>query len=375
MSKCALQILTMGLFPVMICAAELPPSSTAAKSEATSDASATSQAIVHVPAFDLPPSRYMSEEAKQALASAIRDHYGGGYAATIEKARIGDTISSSPVEHLRAIYPVEVTERVISGVRTRIVEPKSGIARQNRRRVLLNLHGGGFFVGANGIAMLESIPIAAVGKTRVVTIDYRQGPEHKFPAATEDVIAVYRAMLKETKAENIGIYGCSAGGILTAMVTAALRGQHLPNPGAIGILGAGAFGDWTGDPMKFGAAGGDSVYWGPASTVGGSERFADKPDYVLSYLRDADPGNPLVSPAESSETLQRFPPTLLITGTRSGDMSPTVETHRRMMKAGVDADLHMWDGMWHCFFYNPDLPESREAYSVISRFFDRHLGR
>jgi acetyl esterase/lipase len=55
------------------------------------------------------------------------------------------------------------------------------------------------------------------------------------------------------------------------------------------------------------------------------------------------------------------------------EMSAAVNTHRELVKAGVDAELHVWDGLGHAFFYNPDLPESREAFDVMARFFQQHL--
>ena len=80
------------------------------------------------------------------------------------------------------------------------------------------------------------MPVASLGKIRVVAVDYRQGPEHVFPAASEDVTAVYRELLKHYPAENIGIYGNSAGAVLTAMVIAWFQKEGLPRPGAIGLL-------------------------------------------------------------------------------------------------------------------------------------------
>ena len=69
-----------------------------------------------------------------------------------------------------------------------------------------------------------------------------------------------------------------------------------------------------------------------------------------------------------------FPPTLIVTGTRSFELSNAVYTHTQLVKHGVDADLHVWEGMFHGFFYNPDVPESRECYDVIVRFFAERLG-
>jgi len=65
----------------------------------------------------------------------------------------------------------------------------------------------------------------------------------------------------------------------------------------------------------------------------------------------------------------------MMTGTRDVAMSDAVHTHVELVKAGVDADLHVWDGMGHAFFYDPTLPESKEAFAVVVKFFDRHLGR
>jgi len=94
----------------------------------------------------------------------------------------------------------------------------------------------------------------------------------------------------------------------------------------------------------------------------------------LDYLADVDPRDPLVSPAASAEVLRRFPPTLIISATRGFELSSALYTHSQMTRLGVDAELHVWEGMFHGFFYNPDVPESRDCYDVIVRFFARHLG-
>jgi acetyl esterase/lipase len=82
-----------------------------------------------------------------------------------------------------------------------------------------------------------------------------------------------------------------------------------------------------------------------------------------------------VSPANSPEVLSKFPPTLLITGTRDFALSGTLFTDIQLTKQGVDVELHVWDGLFHGFFYNTDVPESKDALNVIVKFFDRHLGQ
>jgi len=336
--------------------------------------------IVHVPSFDLPLSAYMSEQAKRAF---IKDTAAAQLPDTdwkslpISKIRASDnSVLQKYLDHARALYPVNVDERRIGGVPTRVVTPKSGVTAANRHRVLINLHGGGFFEGADNQALLESVPLAGLGKLEVVTVDYREGPEYRFPAASEDVASVYAALLREYKPGNIGIYGCSAGGILTTMAVAWFQKHQLPVPGAIGIFGSGAFGAWYGPPSKPGTWSGDSAYTGPRSVGDKTGPLDPKklPAYMSAYLANANLTDPLVSPALSPSVLRKFPPTLLITGTRSFDMSAAVQTQRALTKAGVEADLHLWDGVGHCFFFDADLPESQEAFAVMTRFFDSRLG-
>ena len=86
-----------------------------------------------------------------------------------------------------------------------------------------------------------------------------------------------------------------------------------------------------------------------------------------------DLANPLASPVLDPALLKRFPPTLLITASRAMEMSAAINTHRELVKAGVEADLHVWDGLGHAFFYDIGLPESKEAFAVMSTFFRKHL--
>ena len=94
----------------------------------------------------------------------------------------------------------------------------------------------------------------------------------------------------------------------------------------------------------------------------------------LDYFEGADPSDPLVSPGSSDDVLRAFPPTLIITGTRGFEMSSSVYAHSRLVRVGVEADLHVWEGLFHGFFYNPDVPESRDSYDVIINFFASQLG-
>jgi acetyl esterase/lipase len=333
------------------------------------------EGTAHLPPASVPPSRFMSPEARAKFIAAFF-HPGPPPAAAPAAApgappdyaamRADDERRNAPfVARARELYPVRIEERSIGGVHTQVVTPAAGIARANRHRVLINLHGGGFIWGEGNGARIESIPIAGIGRIKVVTVAYRMAPEFRFPAASEDVAAVYRELLKQYPARNIGIYGCSAGGILTAQTVAWLDKQKLPLPGAIGTFCG-----------SIALIGGDASHVTPLLV--GELPFPDADSGSLSgnpYLSEASASDPLVLPINSPSLLKRFPPTLLIAGSRDFTVSSLFAAQAALTNAGVDAELHVWDGLWHAFFFDPDLPESQQVYRVVVRFFDRHLGR
>ncbi len=325
---------------------------------------------VHVPPIAIPVSEYLSPEGKAYMAEHLKDMQNPKLVAP------GSGVPPFLAGYLarqQTLFPVEQKDTTIAGVHAFVYTPKSGITPKNANRVLINLHGGGFMGCWPACGLLESIPISALGRIKVISLDYREGPKFQHPAASEDVAAVYRELLKTHRPENIGIYGCSAGGMLTGMSVAWFQKHALPKPGAIGILCAGltmsvGFG---GDANYISVPAGEArmPFVPPPNTAGDQKR----PRGGLPYFANADLNDPLVSPAASPEVLAKFPPTLFVTATRGMELSSTVYSHSRLVKAGVEADLHVWEGLFHGFFYNPDVPESRDCYDVIVKFFDHHL--
>jgi acetyl esterase/lipase len=324
---------------------------------------------VNVPAHAVPISSMLSPEAKAYLTEHLLN---------MQRPQMLVQENGVPallvgyLKRQHEIFPVERRDIAIGGVHAYDYTPKEGVSAANRQRVLINLHGGGFMGCWPACAELESIPVAAMGRIRVVSLDYRQGPKYRHPAASEDVAAAYRELLKTYRAQDIGIYGCSAGGMLTGMAVAWFQQHELPRPGAAGLLCAGmtlAPNGFGGDAAYTTAAIGESRAPPPPLKSDGPTRAA------MPYFAGVSVTDPLAAPASSPQVLAKFPPTLIVTGTRAFELSSAAHTHALLVKAGVEADLHVWEGMFHGFFYNVDVPESRDCYDVIVKFFERHLGK
>jgi epsilon-lactone hydrolase len=267
---------------------------------------------------------------------------------------------------VRRQFAVDVEAKKIAGVQTDIILPRAGISQGNRDRVLINLHGGGMIVGGRYGGQLESIPVASIQRIKVIAIDYRMAPEYRYPAAEEDVIAVYLELLKTYRAENIGIYGCSSGAWLTGTAIAKLIATGQPKPGAIGMFGWGPFGGRRVGDSNFIFSGGKPIIpAGQASENG--------------YVADVDMKDGKIYPVEVPDIQRQFPSSLLISGTRDLGLSRTVFAHSLLVDQGVDAELHVFEGAPHCAFaqpfVDPTVPESRQAWSIMANFFDKHLGR
>lgn len=332
---------------------------------------------IKVQAFDLPLSAALSNESKALLAMMLPNAgrfnipHAHDFATEEEfktavdafRAVLDEGMARAQSQAMLENFPVEIRPGKLGGVAIEEFVPRDTC---DEDRVLINLHGGGFFSGATYIARIESIPLAHKAKCRVISVDYRQGYEHKYPAASEDVFAVYAALLKNYAPSQIGVYGGSAGGMLTAQATAWILDKGLPPPGAIGIFGAGTGG--MGDGDYFSAIGTGKTP--PDSAMG---RLAQAKVGYFSHVRADDYLlNPIIAPKSFRA---KFPPTLLITGTRAFDLSPALATHRALAQAGVDASLHVFDGQGHCFYYIATTPEAIDAYDTIVAFFRRHLSR
>lgn len=263
-------------------------------------------------------------------------------------------------QQAQAAYPVTIEEVTINGVRCHRVKPIDPPAA-NAKKVLINMHGGGFVLGSG--SLVEAIPIANETGCEVISIDYRLAPEHPFPAAIDDIVAVYKTVLEYHDASDVALFGSSAGGFLTAMAIMRFKKEGLPLPACCGVFTAGGDATQLGDTFNYLTLAGFYGHVGVPYDDALSERKA--------FVGDADPNDPLVAPIKGD--LSDFPPTLLVTGTRDAVLSSSAMFHLALRKAGRDAELYVFEAMAHGFWYGVQMPESREAIGIMARFFEKHL--
>lgn len=311
---------------------------------------------LHVPARDIPVPSSISPEAQAALELAL-------FPPRTEYPSLEDTDAWRDLvrERDEALLPLleagadavdaVVDNREVAGIRVDVVTP-TGV---DDDRVNLEIHGGAliFMGGPSCTAMTR----AALGRLALTTWgpDYRMPPDHPYPAALDDCVATYRALLDERPADRVVVSGSSAGGNLAAALVLRARDEGLALPAAVVLH----------TPEVDLTESGDSF----ATNLG--------VDNVLGLLRPVnelyaaghDLAHPYLSPLFGD--LAGFPPTILLTGTRDLFLSNTVRMHRALRRAGVEAELHVLEAAPHAGFLGM-APEDAELAEEARRFVDRY---
>jgi acetyl esterase/lipase len=225
---------------------------------------------------------------------------------------------------------------------------------------LLYLHGGGYFACSPSTHRSITAAYATRG-LKIFAADYRLAPEHPFPAAVDDALAVYRALLAGGIApETLAIGGDSAGGGLALATLLAAKAAGLPMP-ACALL----FSPWT-DLAGTGASlqtnrKRDAMLVSDKLTEGAS-----------AYLNGADPKNPLASPLYGD--LSRLPPLLIQVGDTEILLDDSTRLAGAARTAGVKVDLKIWPNMPHVWQVSQVfLPEARTALDEAAAFAKAHL--
>lgn len=301
----------------------------------------------------------ISPEAQTWLESLT--HTTPGPETLAERRARTDAWRAQDSAEARKLYPVNVEEATTAGVRTDIITPMT-MPAGNKTRVLINLHGGGF--NSDSGSLIEGVPISNLAKMKVVSVYYRLAPENPFPAAVDDVVAVYKELLKTYKPHSIGIFGTSAGAILTCEVTVKLKQLGLPLPGALGVFSSLADFSRPGDSRQLFTLNGFPGQLQPVDP----QHLPDN-----EYVGKTDRKDPVLSPLFAD--LHSWPPSLLVTSTRDLLLSDTAIFHRALLRAGDDSQLVLFEALPHAFWYHFELPETREALELMAKFFDQRVER
>ena len=262
---------------------------------------------------------------------------------------------------LASLFPHTMNITEIAGVKVREITP-ANLDPTKAGKVLINLHGGGYVLNGGDASTGEAVLGAHYSGMKVISVDYRMAPDHPFPAAVEDALAVWQAVTADLDPTSIGVFGTSAGGGLTLALTLKLKslGQALPGALALGTPWV----DLTGASDSYAVNAEVDGIFSSFDTIGKS--------MAALYAGSAGVTDPLVSPIFGD--FAGFPPTIFTTGTRDILLSDTVRAYRSMRASGVEARLEVHEAMSHAeYIYAFDSPESAVAFGDIAAFFDRHL--
>jgi monoterpene epsilon-lactone hydrolase len=329
-------------------------------------AAAAGAQTLQVPAKSLPVPDTVSPQMQKLIGAPLNPSHNQIPATDEEwKKQIGGveaaTVKGLPA--LREALKVTVEPTVLDGVKAYMVTPQN-MPPQNRNRLLVHVHGGCFASFAGESGTVEAIYMAGFGGFKVISVDYRVPPEHPYPAPLDDAMTAWKAATKMASPKNMAIFGSSAGGNLTLAMVLRAKQEGLPLPAAIA----------PGTPMSDLSGAGDSFQTNAMVDNVLVAYGANCDKRAALYAGGRDLKDPLLSPVYGD--LRGFPPAILTTGTRDLLLSNTVRVHRKLRQAGVEASLQVFEGQSHAHYYRDvSAPESKEAFSEIAQFFDKHLGK
>lgn len=239
-----------------------------------------------------------------------------------------------------------------------------GVPAAGEGGTILFLHGGGYQIGSTASHHNLMVRLSEEAGCRVLGLDYRRAPEHRFPAPVEDAMAAYRCLLDQgISAQRIALCGDSAGGGLAVALMTCLRQQALPLPAAAALM----------SPWVDMAATGDSFEANAARDPVTSRELILR--MARTYLgRGGDPRHPLASPVHAD--LSGLPPMLV----QVGEDEVLLDDARALVSVarsgGVDARLSVWPRMIHTFqLFAGRLDEADAAIGEAARFLADAIAR
>jgi len=262
-----------------------------------------------------------------------------------------EALAGAPLE----LPGVTITREQVAGRPAERFVPNAGVSGPG---TVLYLHGGGYISGSLSTHRRLAAELAIESARTVVSLDYRLGPEHPFPAAVDDAVA---AALELAAVGPFVVAGDSAGGGLTLATLVALRDAGGPQP-----VAALMYSPWT-DLTQSGASHTTRLGIDPMLTA------ADLGIMASNYLGDHDATDPLASPLGAD--LSGLPPMRIDVGDAEVLLDDSVALADRVHAAGGSAELTVWPEMIHVFpaFPTELVPEAGECRALSGAFLARHL--
>lgn len=279
----------------------------------------------------------------------------------------GDGSASLPIDELRRNFDrflsrfpgvdgLHVREATLGGVAVEFLE----LPESRGDRTVVYLHGGGFVVGSPASHRQAAARLARAARSRCIVVDYRRAPEWPYPAALDDVLAVWRELQGSVDTAGLALAGDSAGAGLAILATARLAALELPLPRACVALSPWV--DYAGTTPSL-------------ETHAALDPVVQRPGLLKMaklYLGDADPWDPAVTPLRAD--LSGLPPTLIQAGGAETLVDDAKRLAARAEAHGVEVTLDIWPDMvhaWHLFAGR--LEEGQSALDAAGQFLDRRL--
>jgi acetyl esterase/lipase len=238
-------------------------------------------------------------------------------------------------------------------------------SHESTSRVMLYLHGGGYFSGSYKSHRRFVSILCKKLQLNAYSINYRLAPEDPYPAALDDAFFAYKWLLEEKfiPAENVIIMGDSAGGGLTLALLHRIGIQNLPQPKAAICLSAWTDLTLTSETMKTKVE--EDVFF----------NVKNLESSVIAYLQTESPENPEISPIFAN--FNGFPPIFLQVGSREMLLNDSLIIAEKMKNQGVSVTVDLWEGMFHAFLIfiaipilGKMTPEFKKALKNVKRFVD-----
>jgi acetyl esterase/lipase len=252
------------------------------------------------------------------------------------------------------MFGVTYSERKIAGIPVVEVTPSKLISTD---KIAVYLHGGAYVLNSAKAVIHSAMFFSSETGLRVIAVDYTLAPHSKWQETTDEVISVFKALAEQgITADDIVLYGDSAGGSLAASVTLKMRNLEMDMPSALVLWSPWADISETGDTYV---------------TLRDAEPYYTYKDVLgpsaLAYADAKDHKHPYVSPLYG-DFKQGFPPTLIQGGTKELFLSNFVRLYQALDQAGQTVKLDIYEGMPHVFV--PTLPESAESQAAIAKVRD-----